>query len=831
MGQIFLARDLRLGRRVAIKLLHTHQSGQIKGLLTEARATARCRHDNIVVIYEVGEHAGVPYLVLEHLDGKPLTALLERNQHLPYTRAIEIMCSIVRALACAHEAGIVHRDLKPDNVFVTESGAIKVLDFGIAKKLQPPPPGPQPHREPVTDSKTWTDSFSSGQGTDSTIAGTLQYMSPEQWVRGGEIDPLSDIWACGILLHQMLCGRHPLSTNRIITTPALEIPMPSMAESAPPNVPHDLIQLVDRCLFKKKEERWQSATELLEALESFLPGRRTLDPQLDEQLSTGQPPSRKDDAAELGDRNDEIAAGTRIYGRSQRWKLGLGGAAVLMLGVLISSMTAGTKGSREFESMVANELHAATVAHDAAREQAKQRDDLRSQAFELFDTQEWTKGQNLMSDVETLASQEERQYRIASDHIEKALVLEPTRADLRARIADLTFERLLRAEQDRRPDLAGELTQRLVAYDNGRYKMKLGASARIEFESLPRRARVWSERLGTPRQLLGEAPLLPLTLPPGPVILSFEAAGHVAARLPVLLSREQELKLLIVLPETVSAPAGMVYVPPGRFLFGSSDIRELRQNFFNTTPLHEVETGGYFIGRNEVTFGEWIEFLDDLTPQERRLRCPNAVGHPSSLKLTEIAPKRWRLELAPTEARKYIVETGQRLRYERRTRRAEQDWAKFPVAGVSYEDANAFAAWLDRTRRLPGARLCDEYEWERAARGADGRVFPSGNALAPDDANFEATYGREPLARGPDEVGSHPVSRSPVGADDMAGNVWEWVRSIETPNDSIARGGSWFTDTFTVQSMNRERVAPTLRHPTIGVRLCVSGRQGPSRSR
>ncbi len=146
------------------------------------------------------------------------------------------------------------------------------------------------------------------------------------------------------------------------------------------------------------------------------------------------------------------------------------------------------------------------------------------------------------------------------------------------------------------------------------------------------------------------------------------------------------------------------------------------------------------------------------------------------------------------------------------------------MAAVSYEDAVAFAAWLDRTGRVPGARLCDEHEWERAARGADGRTFPTGNALGPDDANLDATYGREPLALGPDEVGSHPGSCSPIGADDMAGNVWEWTRSVEVPDARIARGGSWYTSPLSARSTNRERITPTLRHPSIGVRLCASHR-------
>ncbi|HET7506431.1 MAG TPA: SUMF1/EgtB/PvdO family nonheme iron enzyme, partial [Kofleriaceae bacterium] len=194
----------------------------------------------------------------------------------------------------------------------------------------------------------------------------------------------------------------------------------------------------------------------------------------------------------------------------------------------------------------------------------------------------------------------------------------------------------------------------------------------------------------------------------------------------------------------------------------------------------------------------------------------------------EIGPGRWRLVMTPT-TRTYTAETGEPLRYEHRTRRAVQDWTRFPVAGVSYEDVVAFAAWLDRTRRIPGARLCDEYEWERAARGADARMFPAGSTLAADDANIDVTYGRDPLAFGPDEVGSHPASRSPVGAEDMAGNVWEWARSVETPDAPVSRGGGWYNGTPSARLVNREYGEPTQRHAFIGARLCATPRQDAPR--
>ncbi|HWO23803.1 MAG TPA: protein kinase [Kofleriaceae bacterium] len=320
MGTVFLARDLRLGRRAAIKFLQTNQPELAQRFLVEARTTARCQHDNIVVIYEVGEHSAMPYIVLEFLNGKPLTAFTEHGQRMPYARAVEIMVPILRALQCAHEAGIVHRDLKPDNIFVQDSGTIKVLDFGIAKVLQPNAPKVeqpgQVHMPSPIELATGTNTNLTRVGT---IMGTLKYMSPEQWGIGIEIDHLTDIWACGILLYRMICGRHPLyplDGTQLVVTAALELPMPSMADAAPPDVPRDLIQIVDRCLLKQKAQRWQSAAELLAVLQPFLPGRRTLELQLDESPYTGLSSFQENDAAKFFGRNREIAAMvTRIRDR------------------------------------------------------------------------------------------------------------------------------------------------------------------------------------------------------------------------------------------------------------------------------------------------------------------------------------------------------------------------------------------------------------------------------------------------------------------------------------------------------------------------------------
>ena len=322
MGSVFLARDLRLGRRVAIKFLLSNEAEQTERFLVEARATARCQHDNIIVIHEVGELGGAPYIVLEFMNGKPLTHLTEHGQRLPYTRAVEIMIPILRALTCAHEQGIVHRDLKPDNVFILESGTIKVLDFGIAKVLQQHADGQVTNAAgPIRIPSPLKLATGTGAGLTraGTIMGTLKYMSPEQWGIGIEIDHLTDIWACGILLYRMICGRHPLSPldgNQLVVTAMLEVAMPSMGAAAPTDVPRELIQIVDRCLLKDKAQRWQSATELLSALEPFLPGRRTQTLKLDESPYAGLAPFQESDTGKFFGRNREIAAMvTRIRDR------------------------------------------------------------------------------------------------------------------------------------------------------------------------------------------------------------------------------------------------------------------------------------------------------------------------------------------------------------------------------------------------------------------------------------------------------------------------------------------------------------------------------------
>ncbi|MGC4122261.1 MAG: protein kinase [Myxococcales bacterium] len=324
MGSVWLARDNKLGRKVAIKVLNTQNAELAKRFVVEARATARCGHENIVIIYEADEAAGKPYMVLEYLSGVPLTKLIVDGKSLAPGRATELMVPVVRALAAAHAQGIVHRDLKPDNIFVTDSGNIKVLDFGIAKvlaseeqtldKAQKEKQRADSDADEEPDSESETGSFSAAT-TDLTrhgaIMGTLLYMSPEQWGIGVPIDHRTDIWAVGIMLFKMLSGKHPLdglTGMALQVTGHLDVPMPTLGSKVGNAVPPELAAVVDRCLKKKKEERYPDALALLRALEPFLPGRFNRELKIDESPYAGLASFQEADADRFFGRTAEIAA-------------------------------------------------------------------------------------------------------------------------------------------------------------------------------------------------------------------------------------------------------------------------------------------------------------------------------------------------------------------------------------------------------------------------------------------------------------------------------------------------------------------------------------------
>ena len=256
MGEVYRARDSRLDREVAIKVLPELASLDPERLLRfeqEAKSAAALNHPNILAVYQMGTYLGTPYLVSELLEGKTLTETIRRGP-LPLRRAIGFGVQIARGLAAAHEKGIVHRDLKPDNLFVTTDERVKILDFGLAKVIQP-------KESPSNLAVTIT--------LPGVALGTIGYMSPEQ-VRGLSTDQRADIFALGAILYEMVMGKQtfqrPTSADTI--SAILNEEPPSIAELSP-ETPAALERVIRRCLEKNPAQRFQSASDLAFALESL----------------------------------------------------------------------------------------------------------------------------------------------------------------------------------------------------------------------------------------------------------------------------------------------------------------------------------------------------------------------------------------------------------------------------------------------------------------------------------------------------------------------------------------------------------------------------------
>ncbi len=259
MGEVFRARDERLGRDVALKLIRPASSANpdhLRRFELEARAAAALNHPNIVAVYDIGINDGSPYIVCELLEGKTLRQRLAEGA-LPVRLAVDYSLQIVQGLIAAHDRRIVHRDLKPENLFVTTDGRVKILDFGVAK-LQPAPEDSGRSAEELT---TVTKSGS--------VIGTVAYMSPEQ-LRGKAVDHRSDIFSVGAILYEMLTGRRAFRGETevdTITAVLREDPPEIHLEEA--SVPVSFQQVVRHCLEKEPGTRFQSARDLAFALETL----------------------------------------------------------------------------------------------------------------------------------------------------------------------------------------------------------------------------------------------------------------------------------------------------------------------------------------------------------------------------------------------------------------------------------------------------------------------------------------------------------------------------------------------------------------------------------
>lgn len=510
--------------------------------------------------------------------------------------------------------------------------------------------------------------------------------------------------------------------------------------------------------------------------------------------------------------------------------------ALLMIPVLMISAYVGVQlaAKRKLERQVSVLRAQAEQTLREAAQVDQETERLRKEAFAQFDDKHKDDGEKVWAQARQAAQKADRIYNRASQILESALTLDASRADVREQLALALYQRAQNADRDRdrQRQKRDDLLERMAIYDRGGTLQKRWAEhGKLTLSTTPQGAQVRLQRYveGKPHREpgpvteLGITPLFDVSLEPGSYLLTLSAPDRVEVRYPLVIGRSEALRIEVPLPARSEVPPGYVFIPKGRFLFGYSEDDNLRKAFMGTAPLHQLETDSYLIAQNETTFGDWIEYLETLPPKERAKRMPTAErGALGGILELKDSPKTgWLLRIQPQD-KIVVAKRGEPIEFPKKLHREKQDWLKFPVGGITFADAQAYTQWLKASGRLPGARLCSEAEWERAARGADDREYPHGDEITGEDANYDANYQKTPGALGPDAVGSHPLGASPFQVFDLAGNHFEMTSSSLGTGELVGRGGSYYFDALTARSANRIVFPETLRGNDITLRICAS---------
>jgi formylglycine-generating enzyme required for sulfatase activity len=582
---------------------------------------------------------------------------------------------------------------------------------------------------------------------------------------------------------------------------------------------------------RKRVEAASAEWERLRRAREALWGTRQLDEARSLVLST------------LGPRERAFLVASRRAVTRERWRRRLWGL-VLVLAVLAAYGGQRLQAYLADARFIAAELGTAREALAAGQALAQRAGARREEALALFDAPRGARGprnaaERKWAEALALRDQADAAYTRASRALERALDRDRHSGDTRRLTAEVTYERVLLAERFHQRRERDEWVRRLeqeadTSKEGAEWLRRLQAPAELELVTTPPGAHVELARYvpveGTLRREpvpgvgpLGPTPITRLLLAEGSYVLHVTHPDREPVELPLLLTHGARETVRLALPAEV--PDGYAYIPPGCFLLGRAEPEEVRR-FTYSPPIHRFCLGeGFLIGRREVTFGDWLTYLDDLPPEApaRRLLEQPRFGDGGAVTLRWHPGAGWRFSFYRSREESGTARVGEDFVHAGRTRRNTADWRRFPLSGVSAQNLEGYFDWLHRTQRLPGARLCNEHEWEFAARGADGRRYPHGDELQPDDANIDATYDRLPAAFGPDMVGSHPASVSPFGLEDMAGNAYELTRSMTPEFGSVVlKGGSWYYDAFLAASADLSPGDPTARDARIGVRVCAS---------
>ncbi len=760
---VYRAWDKELNRPVAIKVLREKvvTSELVRARFQrEARALAALSHPNIVAVHDVGGDASRPYLILEYVEGETLREILgARRKDL--VELVRILEKAARGVAAAHAKGIVHRDLKPANILVTRAGEPRVADFGLA------------HIVDAAGDLTKTGA----------MMGTPMYMAPEQVAgKAKDISARTDVYALGAILYEILAGGPPhtdTSVTSIFASIVNEDPLPPRKIN--PRAPAALEAVALKALDRDPAKRYRTAEDFADDLQRFREG---------EAVEARLP-----------------GAGARLLKWSKRQPMGAAAAAVL---VVLSLAGIGAVAWRAADR--ARLQRAAEAAESAGDwEQAVR---LWSQADDRWRAGEAQRRLAAAAEAKRVAGireearAAERERLGAEDAIRRAqlearVTALYTSCGDRAALAEFHWKLLLEAERDDDEERIAFLEASITASGVAEVADRLatGGDIRVDADGADvyivryeddggrlvakpysvvfRETRAGPETGDTNR--VGRAPVR-IAVPRGSYLLVLRQKGRGEARVPVLVTRGADVALAVRMPPVDDR---FVYIAPGPTVRGGDRAAAY------PSKREVVDLPGFFIARHEVTIEEYFEFLDALLEAKGRDAAQARVPR-----------------VAPAEG--HIVTVGGTVP------RPGGD-LKRPVAGISWLDADAYCRWMS-ARGQGRFRLPTSAEWEKAARGADGRRFPWGNGF-----DWSWTNGGDererPEAMG---VGSVEADVSPYGVMDLAGNVSEWCDDWIDARHLFKhlKGGSWGVGDVTMfRSASRRFSGPTGVAVWLGFRI------------